>query len=89
MLLIVWQLFEGDVYSRAASIQMNMGRGYRYMFMNKTSEMIHHHGASLSKQQSTHTLLIWHTAGFVTVDQHIHVAKSSVTNANHFSSQGS
>ena len=52
-----------------------------------TSEMIHHHGASLSKQETTHnftTLLIWHTAGFVTVDQHIHVAKSSVTNANHF-----
>ena len=45
-----------------------------------TSEMIHHHGASLSKQQTTHnfaTLLIWHTAGFVTVDQHIHVAKCS------------
>ena len=54
--------------------------------------MIHHHEASLSKQQTTHnftTLLIWHTAGSVTVDQHIHVAKSSVTNTNHFPSQGS
>ena len=34
-----------------------------------TSEMIHHHGASPSKQQTADllTILSWHTAGFVTV----------------------
>ena len=48
-------------------------------FKGATSETIHHHGASLSKQQTADLLTIssWHTAGFVTVNCSIIIHISS------------